>query len=265
MEKAFSRSFLYLPPTAILVSIILHLLFLLSLVVIQLMDGWEFSFFPFKRNKKELSQSFIQVDIVALPDSRLDETKVIDSAKPIVEKPTEAKPEVSEPAANDDSLILENKKKREAELKKIEKIKKEEQKKAREAALKSLQNEVEREQALKSLEGRVVMKGNKLSKGTSMAGNIGNESERYYALILATITSKFNVFPWQSKKNLTTVASFRIGSDGRIVNGQVNILQPSVDPTYDSAVKKAILDAQPFPKPEEEAFLDEDFTIEFKP
>lgn len=261
-----SKHFLYVPVSSIVLSVCLHVFLIGLLITVHALDGLSIPFFDKKKDNKEQYQSFIQVDVVALPDQLRNEKPSLDVTKPIVEKPA---PEVKQPEAAKKEDILPAP---DAKSQKLEKPKEDKKARANEQAkaLKQLQEEARREQALKALQvknakaGRAKMAGNKLSQGTSAVGLIGTASDRYRSLVIDAIKKHFNIYLWQQRKaNLVADIYFEIYPTGKLKTKRV--VKPSSDPLYDSAILQAIEEAQPLPLPEDLSLLNEGFQITFKP
>jgi TonB family protein len=265
-SSSTSQSFINIPASSVLISLGVHISILILLLSVHALDGIGFSLFK-KKEIKEPYQSFIQVDVVALPDQLPKDMPNVDMSQPIVDKPAVL---VEKPAASpspSDLMKLHDKKasKEEAD-KKIKKEALEEQTKA----LKRLQEEARREQALKDLtvkngkKGRAKLAGNKLSQGNSSVGMIGTASDQYRALVSDAIRKHFNIYLWQQKKgSLLADIYLEVNPNGKVKARRV--VKASSDPLFDSAVLQAIDASQPLPVPEDISLLKEGFQITFKP
>lgn len=259
METTFGRNFFEIPLNALIASVLIHLFLPLAFVLLGMVEGWDLPFLQRRNTQAKLYQNYIQVDVIDLPNLKQAEQQFIDAAKPIVENPSVKKEiEVAVP----DPEIMAQKLREEKKQEKAQALKK--QAEDREKALKALKGEAARDDALKALEGRVEMKGNILSKGTSATGALGSEAQQYWALVQSAVKSQFNFYPWQTNRGLSTTVSFRILPDGTVAGNDVKIVQSSLDPTFDSAVKKAILEAK-LPLPQDLSLLQQDVNIIFKP
>ena len=297
-SEELNQRFFYTPKLFVFLSILLHVFIVASFVSVIALDKLNFTPFGKRRNPgKEYYQEFIQVDVVALPDMLMGaKPSMVDATLPVVDKPrveeAQTKPNVIDEQSKDKIMpeiaALEAQKKQE-ELKQLEKQKqqealkkaeekkaaalhekKESEKKEREAALKRLAEEASREAALKSLakdqkgrHGRLALKGNILAKGTSSRGKIGNAQDRYEALLEQKIRQHFNVYEWQQKKGLVAVVNIKLYPTGYVTEKQV--VKPSADPLYDSAVLQAVDEAQPLPVPDDFSLPAQGINIEFHP
>lgn len=259
-----SQHFVNVPLSSIIISVGAHLFVLIILLSLHTLDG--LSIF----GKKEIVQpyqSFIQVDVVALPDQLPKDMANMDMSQPIVEKPATPIPksEAIKPPADVMKIPDKNASKNE-----VEKKSKQEILDAQTKALKRLQEEAKREQALKDLsakngqKGRGRLAGNRLSQGNSSVGMIGTASDQYRALVSDAIRKHFNIYLWQQKRGtLLADIYLEVYPNGRVKAKKV--VRPSSDPLFDSAVLQAIDASQPLPVPEDINLLKEGFQITFKP
>lgn len=278
-SEALNQKFLYIPKAAVIASVVLHVSVVLMFVTVQVLDYFGVHLFKHPViNTKEIYQDFIQVDVVALPDQMFGEKT--DTTLPVVEKPAaveEPKPLAKtpeEPVLESPDQMVEQDKKAQAEKVKKEaeaekKAKAEKQKMEQEKALKRLQEEANRDAALKALaqksgkKGRAQLKGNKVSQGTSATGLIGTPSDRWGSLLRQRILENFSVFQWQQKKKIQAIVFIRIFPNGRI--RERKIVKPSLDPTYNASVLRAIDASQPLPIPDDPALLEEGVNLVFEP
>ncbi len=263
-SSSTTQSFVNIPLSSVLISVGAHLAVLMGLLSLHVMD--DFSFFK-KKEMKEPYQSFIQVDVVALPDELLKNIPNVDMSQPIVDKPVvpiEKPKNLSTPA---DLMKISDKKaaKEESDRKTRKEILEQQTK-----ALKKLQEEANREEALKNLtakegkRGRSKLAGNKLSQGNSAVGMIGTASDQYRALVSDAIRKHFNIYLWQQKRGtLLADIYLEVYPNGRVKSRKV--VKASTDPLFDSAVLQAIDTSQPLPVPEDISLLKEGFQITFKP
>ena len=263
--------FLKIPTTALILSGVLHGAILILLSMAHLLDKLGFSFWPKPLDENRVYQDFIQVDVVALPDQLLNDK--IDTALPVVETPVPLP--FSKLNAKEDIIVDSQEAKKEAERKQKDLAKQKELErtaklqKDQQAALKKIKADAERERALKGLatnenrSGRAKLKGNRASSGTSTSGLIGTPKDRYAGLVKKAIQEHFSVYPWQKQKKLVAVVYIEIMANGRI--REKELIKPSSDSIYNSAVLQAVDAAQPLPVPEDLGLLSEGVTLEFKP
>lgn len=275
--RVLEHRFLDVPLSAFGVSLLVHLGALLLFVSAPFLE--QLGILKKKQFSSEMYQTFIQVDVVALPDLLPGQQKSLDTSLPIVETPSTAEEKVEEDTTSkkDDDVMTTEETKAEAKAKADAKKKAEEkaafekEKKRlaeQEKALKKLAEEAKREAALKALQGkagksgRQKLAGNKLSKGTSLTGAVGTAKDAYAGRVVEAIKEHFNIYFWQQKKGLSAVLRLEFYSNGKVKNRQ--IIKKSIDPTYDSAVLAAV-DAASFPVPEDPAVIGDSFDITFNP
>ncbi|NBX68144.1 MAG: TonB family protein [Proteobacteria bacterium] len=263
-SSSTTQRFVNVPISSVLISLLGHVAVVFLLVSLHLVDG--ISFFN-KKEIKEPYQSFIQVDVVALPDQLPKDMANVDMSQPIVDKPSTVVEKVQAPPTPADLMKLPDKKgaKEDQEKKTRQEILEQQAK-----ALKKLQDDARREQALKELmgkpgkKGRAKLAGNMLSQGNSAVGMIGTASDQYRALVSDAIRKHFNIYLWQQKKGtLVTDIYIEVYPNGRVKAKKV--VKPSTDSLFDSAVLQAIDASQPLPVPEDISLLKEGFQITFKP
>jgi TonB family protein len=96
-----------------------------------------------------------------------------------------------------------------------------------------------------------VVKGNQISKGTSLSGDAKENSESgYYDLVHSRLLDNWSLPVWLSRQNYSAQVQIFIDSRGRVRN--FKFLKASGNEQFDSAVKKAIEESQPFPAPPED-------------
>ncbi|MBI4403248.1 MAG: cell envelope integrity protein TolA [Deltaproteobacteria bacterium] len=273
MSEAVNERFLSLPTSAILFSLILHVAIPLTFLTVGVLDNFGIHLFPKSRKIRDAFQSYVQVDIVGLPEMPIKDNVFIDPSIPVVDKP--AFPS-EKPAAEEQSEKIQQNSKNKSETDELtlpDKAKKERLAQA-EQALKKLRDEVNREKALKALamakgakEGRSKIAGNIVSKGTATKGKIGSEREIYESQLISAIKQHFDIYTWQGRKKLESGVAVQLLATGKIKYKKV--IKPSSDPHFDSAVLKAIDAAQPLPLPTDldlrEEVLRDGVEIGFRP
>ncbi len=277
-SDVMEQEFFNVPSSALLLSVALHIGVPALLISFHVLDNWGlFPFFHKSEPTKQVYQSFIQVDVVALPDALPNEKQSLDMSLPVMPKPGGAvAPTPVAPSPSDtmtmpkeNTAAIEAKRKQmdaEAALKK-DKVRKAEEDKI----LKHLKEEADREAALNSIainkgmqRGRQQISGNIISKGASTVGMIGTSKDQYGALVSQAIHEHFNPYSWLQKKKLVSVVHIELfPTTGRVRSKK--IVKSSGDASYDSAVLEAIDDAQPLPTPADSSIIDDGITIEFRP
>lgn len=259
MTELASQFLIRVPKSALVASLLLHLgvVALLGAFSSESVSDWIRQLVGLDRNKIEV-QSYVQVDVVGLPDHT-----VRDKINPLL-------PEVPKPDTKSGKQELETKKTDPDIMREKEPGKKKvDRKKQQERALREALDDAKREQALKGLQnetgsrGRGKLKGNALSEGTSSTGIVGTAKDKYIGILTESIKQQFNIFSWQQKRGLVAEVKLLLLPNGRVKWRQ--IVKPSKDAMYDSAVLQAIDDAQPFPIPEDRSLIRDEITINFKP
>ncbi|NBX75272.1 MAG: cell envelope integrity protein TolA [Proteobacteria bacterium] len=261
MEMA-SNQFLNIPKPALIASLVFHLVLGGTVIFMSANEGTSLAELFFGKKSEISAQSFVQVDVVGLPDQLINEK--INPLLPEVAKPETStqKPVEAKTAPKDvmEDALTKMKKEKTSEKRK---------EKEQEQALREALEEAKREQALKGLQsksgttGRGKIKGNMLSEGTSSSGIVGTAKDKYVGVLTESIKQQFNIFSWQQKKGLMAEVKLMLLPNGRVKWRK--IVKPSRDILYDSAVLQAIDDAQPFPVPEDRGLLEDEITINFKP
>jgi colicin import membrane protein len=266
---ALKNQFIEIPRAALVASVILHLMIPVSFVTVKGLEMLGIQIFP-PTHVKDVYQEFVQVDIVGLPDVSIPDLEKLDPALPEVETPAK---EIDPPKeVEDDTMALESAKKAIAEKEKADKeekakkAKKEEEEKKK--ALKQVEEELKRDQALKALaqnegnKGRTKLKGNILSKGTAVMGNIGTPKDQYTAIVMAKIKEKIYIMPNQRDRGLNNAVHIELYPTGRVRAKQ--LVRGSGDGIYDRAMMQAIEDAQPLPIPEDLSLIQGGITVTFR-
>lgn len=256
-SQAATYKFVYIPRSALVASVILHLMFPVGLLTIKVLEFFNIQVFaPHKH--KEIYQEYVQVDMVALPDIAIKDLDKVDVTSEVQDKTSE------QDKAIDDAMILEGKRKEQERVQKA-KAKEEAEKKK---AMAKLEEEAKREAALKALaegegkRGRKKLKGNIVSQGAATTGNIGTPKDRYDSLIQAKIKERFVILPNQVGRGLMAVVHIEIFPTGRVREKRLE--KASGDNMYDSSVLQAIDEAQPLPVPEDLSLLYGGITITFR-
>jgi colicin import membrane protein len=263
MEMA-SHQFIKIPKPALIGSLLFHFILAGTVIFMSSTKGMSLADLFFGKKSEISAQSFVQVDVVGLPDQLVNEK--INPLLPEVAKPETStqKPVETKTAPKD---VMEDALSKTKKEKASDKQKEKEQE--REQALREALEEAKREQALKGLQnkggpkGRGKIKGNRLSEGTSSSGVVGTAKDKYVGILTESIKQQFNIFSWQQKKGLVAEVKLMLLSNGRVKWRK--IVKPSRDLLYDSAVLQAIDDAQPFPIPEDRGLIEDEITINFKP
>jgi TonB family protein len=210
----------------------------------------------------------LRVDMVALPDALKKDLQNLpptasnkDIAKALKEAEADAKniksvkipvpPKVKEPVetAEKDELVLHPKKTAVATP--------EEKPAAREKKLKSAMDRIKALDKIRAMEDgdkpshrAVVVKGNKISKGTSLSGDAKEAAEaNYNDLLRARLQENWELPVWIARQNLS--AQVQVYIDGRGKVRSFRFMKPSGNAQFDAAIKKTLEESQPFPTPPE--------------
>jgi len=196
----------------------------------------------------------LRVDMVGLPDITKKDLMDISKALP-KEAPEEkiVKPQVKE-AVKEDELVLNPKKKKEKEKAK-EKEKDQLRENRMESALARIRAlEKVREAARNEEEAAVVIKGNKVSKGTSLSGDAKEAAEAsYYDLVKDRLIENWALPPWLARQKFAAQVMITVSAQGAVTS--VKFLKLSGNAQFDEAIRTTLKDSQPLPEPPE-AVLD---------
>lgn len=97
----------------------------------------------------------------------------------------------------------------------------------------------------------VVVKGNQVSKGTSLSGNARESAQAsYFDLLRDRLQDNWSLPVWLARQNLS--ATVQISIDGRGRLRSFKFLKVSGNLQFDEAVKRSVNESQPFPIPPRE-------------
>jgi colicin import membrane protein len=207
----------------------------------------------------------LRVDLVGLPDLLKKDLPSVSKTLPksdLQEKLEEAanaakkiKPAPLEEVAKPEEMVLDPKKidKKKATA---EEDKSDEKKKAKETA-KKIDTALAKIRALDRLNDKsdetpdddaIVIKGNQLSKGTSLSGNARENAQAgYYDLVREALVEFWALPPWLGRQKLAAQIQIRIDSAGHVLSSK--FVKSSGNPQFDEAILGTIREAQPLPKP----------------
>jgi TonB family protein len=195
----------------------------------------------------------LRVDVVGLPDILKKDLKNAPISKEISDalkkaeqdakqiKPTKLPP-VSPPKemADPDEMVLKPTPKSD--------------KKNEKAREKSMKAAMDRMKALASIarmeekQSSPVIKGNQISKGTSLSGDAKENNEASYNDdVLSRLQQNWALPVWLSRQNLSAKVQIYIDARGRLHGFQ--FVKLSGNPQFDDAVKRTIQESAPFPAP----------------
>jgi colicin import membrane protein len=201
----------------------------------------------------------LRVDMVGLPDilkkdlAQVSKTLPQEAEKEKAPPPAEAaKPKAAEvETAKPDEMVL--------NAKKAEKKKKEEAEKEAAAAKKwetRLQSALARIRSLERLkdtkeeddDSAIIIKGNQISKGTSLTGDARENAQAgYYDLVRETLVEFWSLPPWLARQNLSAQVVIQVDPAGTVFS--TRIIRPSGNEQFDAAILATIREAQPLPRP----------------
>ncbi|MGE0614652.1 MAG: TonB C-terminal domain-containing protein [Bacteriovoracia bacterium] len=216
-------------------SFILHALFLAVVFVktVVLPDNFE------------VYTPTLRVDLVGLPDIL---SKDLDKVSPIVPK---------EDAGDDMKAPAEQKiKTGDMTLKEQEKKKKATQEAEAKKRKSKMSNALERIKALAKLseeepKNQALIKGNQVSKGTTLTGNAKEAANlSYNDLLLERLKQNWELPVWLDRQNLSAKVLLYIDARGSVRG--IRFEKNSGNPKFDAAVRDAITASDPFPVPPKE-------------
>jgi len=190
----------------------------------------------------------LRVDMVGLPDvlkkdlSRLEHLPLPKEEAPALPKKAEPKADV-EPTSSKDILFKPKKVKSLPSEKKVEN-----QMKSALNRIKALDKIKDDDDTPKSTSETAVIRGNKISPGTSLSGEAKEAIETsYFEKVRDQLLEVWTLPPWLARQNLEAQIQVTINGVG-VVTG-LRFIKPSGNAQFDEAVKAAISQAQPLPKP----------------
>ncbi len=197
----------------------------------------------------------LRVDLVGLPDILKKDLKQplplpeIEPEKPETAKPKEADPVLAEAADPDEMVLKPEKRKKKDETKAKAKEATDDKKRsdrinsalARIKALNKITNMMGEEEP-------APIKGNKISKGTSLSGDAKESDEAsYYDLIRDRLQQNWGLPPWIQRQNYSARVQVFIDQYGKIRS--FKFIKPSGNEQFDSEVKRTLTVSEPYPVP----------------
>jgi TolA protein len=203
----------------------------------------------------------LRVDLVGLPDLLKKDLANVSKTLPksdLEEKLAEAardaqkiKPAPVEEAPKPDEMVLNPKKvekkaqTNDEKLKAKEKTKKLDTALAKIRALERLKDKADEDTAD---DDAIVIKGNQISKGTSLSGNARENAQAgYYDLVRESLVEFWSLPPWLQRQKLVAQIQIRIDPAGRVLSSK--FVKTSGNAQFDEAIQATIRDAQPLPRP----------------
>ncbi|MEN9723944.1 MAG: hypothetical protein RJB38_1930, partial [Pseudomonadota bacterium] len=97
----------------------------------------------------------------------------------------------------------------------------------------------------------LIIKGNQLSKGSSLSGDaVEQANANYYDLVRDKLQKSWELPVWLARQNLSATVEVFIDPKGLI--RKYRFTKESGNPQFDEAVKRTLTQAQPFPRPPKE-------------
>lgn len=226
----------------VLKAMLFHFFIFLCLFVFN--TFMELSLFDFMKVKKkiEIVQSAVRIDIVSLPKMTVQELKRVELSKPDEPLPVER-----EHSKNNETSLVEFKKKKEKlnlsnilnnlSSKKLKPIRKKKLRKDRKISRNNLK--------------KLILEGNKLSKGQSIYGDSIKRNEQDFLNYIQSLPNKIRLH-WKlpsylSLKGLRCRIRVYIASNGRVL--KMEVFESSGDVEYDKKAMNAVKLSDPLPKP----------------
>jgi TonB family protein len=95
-----------------------------------------------------------------------------------------------------------------------------------------------------------VVKGNKVSKGTSLSGDAKEGEANYLDAVRSLLQENWELPVWLARQNLSAHVQIRIDGQGRVRS--YVFVKASGNAQFDAAIKKTIAASQPLPRPTED-------------
>jgi TonB family protein len=100
-------------------------------------------------------------------------------------------------------------------------------------------------------EGATLIKGNRISKGSSLSSDaVESDVANYYDSVRDRLQDNWEIPIWFKNQGLSAKVQIFIDRNGRLRN--FRFIKPSGNPQFDDAVKRTISESQPFPAPPED-------------
>lgn len=175
----------------------------------------------------------LKVDLVALPDLTPEERHNL-SLKKSKSKTQSEKKEVKKKAASKGKQLIQQRKARKTKIKSaLSRIK----------SITEVQEEAQTEDTTPDL-----IKGNFLSKGSSLSGEAKEKGEpTYFDQVLERVRAHWTLPIWLARQQLSAQAVIYLSPTGDLIS--IRFQKPSGSTQFDEAVKSSIRKSAPFPPP----------------
>jgi TonB family protein len=202
----------------------------------------------------------LKQDLKKAPDARANSDAINEALKQAEEsakkiQPPKPLPKVAEPVekAEPNEMVL---KPKQIQTAKREKEKPKEKEKHREKKLMSALNRIRALEKIKddvkshkpATANSTLIKGNKLSKGSSLSGDaIESDVANYYDSVRERLQDNWEIPIWFKNQGFSAKVQIFIDRSGRLRN--FRFIKPSGNAQFDDAVKRTVSESQPFPIP----------------
>lgn len=197
----------------------------------------------------------LRVDIVGLPDQLKSEAETL---APQSQQETNASlsPPAQPAEPDDDAMVAPTPKKAAPKAKAQERSPEKvasKPKVERDKKLKSALNRIKSLAKISDFEtpspkGGVLIKGNRISRGTSLSGDARESSTLSYDdTVRVHLQQNWSLPVWLARQDLKAKVMVRIDSRGRLVDW--HFTQASGNPQFDEQVKRALRESEPYPRP----------------
>ena len=207
-----------------------------TIFLVLILKSWVFPSTPF------IHTPVLRVDVVGLPDILKKDLNQVSKNKP---QSAEIERIVKETVAPDEMVLNPKKEVKEKEKKK-EKPREEKMSSAlaRIRALEKIREETAEDSG-------VIIKGNQISKGSSLSGEAKESAESsYYDLVRDRLVDNWALPPWLARQKLSAQVVIHISSEGQV--SKLQFTRPSGNTQFDEAIRASIKLSVPFPKPPKE-------------
>ncbi len=199
----------------------------------------------------------LRVDLVGLPDVLKKDLGKLAALPPVPaaeepqtqEEPKTASKEKAPEIADPEEMVLKPKSEKRADTSKPQDTKRDLKMKSALARMKALAK-IQEETAEQPTVGAVI-KGNTISKGTSLSGEAReSQGPSYYDLVRDRLQRNWELPVWIARQNLSAQIDLFIDTRGTV--RAIKFVRTSGNPQFDEAIKRTIAESQPFPAPPKE-------------
>jgi TonB family protein len=200
----------------------------------------------------------LKQDLKKAPDARANSDAINEALKQAEEsakkiQPPKPLPKVAEPVekAEPNEMVLKPKQIQTAKREKLKENEKHREKKLLSAlnrirALEKISDDTKPHKTAAA--SSTLIKGNKLSKGSSLSGDaVESDVANYYDSIRERLQDNWEIPIWFKNQGFTAKVQIFIDRSGRLRN--FRFIKPSGNAQFDDAVKRTISESQPFPIP----------------